>query len=93
MWQLPVNEKQGVLFATPKSQDDRQGTATACVRKLNIKIPALLDRFDDSVEKAYTAWPDRLYVIDRDGKVAHKSGPGPFGFKMDSLEAAIKRAL
>jgi type I thyroxine 5'-deiodinase len=32
-----------------------------------------------------------LYLIDRDGKVAFKSRPGPFGFKPDQLEAAIKK--
>lgn len=90
MWQLAANEKQGVLFATPKSDDDRQGIASACVRKLNIKIPALLDKLDDATEKAYTAWPDRLYLIGQDGRVMHKSDAGPFGFKPDGLEAALK---
>jgi len=33
------------------------------------------------VEKAYTGWPDRLYLIDKEGRVAFKSAPGPFGFK------------
>jgi type I thyroxine 5'-deiodinase len=32
-----------------------------------------------------------LYLIDRDGKVVYKSKPGPFGFKPDQLEAAIKK--
>ena len=32
-----------------------------------------------------------MYLIDRDGKVAFKSRPGPFGFKPDQLEAAIKK--
>ena len=81
VWQLPVNEKQNVVFAAPKSMDERYGIASACVRKLNIKLPALIDDFGDSTERAYTAWPDRLYVIDKDGRVAYKSAPGPFGFK------------
>lgn len=93
MWQLPVNEKQGVLFATPQNQDERQGTAVACVRKLNIRIPALLDQFDDSVERNYTAWPDRLFLIDREGKVVYKSEAGPFGFSPVGLEAALRRLI
>jgi len=31
------------------------------------------------LEAAYTGWPDRLHVIDVDGRVAYKSRPGPFG--------------
>lgn len=62
-----------------------------CVAKLGIRIPAVVDGFDNSTERAYTAWPDRLYLIDRDGKVAFKSPPGPFGFKPQALESAIAK--
>ena len=81
VWQLPVNERQNVVFAAPKSMDERYGIASSCVRKLNIKMPAVVDTFDDAVERAYTGWPDRLYVIDKEGRIAYKSAPGPFGFK------------
>jgi hypothetical protein len=63
------------------------------VRHLNIRIPALLDDFQNSVESAYTGWPDRLYVIDRDGRIAYKSKPGPFGFKSSEVKAALERTL
>jgi len=45
------------------------------------------------VETAYTGWPDRLYLIQRDGKVAFKSKPGPFGFHPDDLASAIKKII
>ena len=60
--------------------DERNNVAESCVRNLHIEIPALLDDFQNTTETAYTGWPDRLYVIDRAGKVAFKSAPGPFGF-------------
>ena len=91
VWQMSVNIKQNVVFATPKSFDERGEVAEACVRKLNIKIPALLDNFDNTTEIAYTGWPDRLYVIDRDGKVVFKSGAGPFGFDPKPMEAALRQ--
>ena len=80
VWQMDSNVRQNVVFATPKDYAERSSVADSCVRKLNIQIPAVLDQFDNAVEQAYTGWPDRLYVIDRDGKVAFKSKPGPFGF-------------
>jgi Iodothyronine deiodinase len=60
-----------------------------CVTKLGIEMPALVDNFDDSTDTAYTGWPDRLYVIDRDGRIAYKSAPGPFGFKPADMERAL----
>lgn len=65
--------------------------AGTCVRKLGIEIPAVLDEFGNSTEAAYTAWPDRLYLIDSSGRVTFKSKPGPFGFKPDDLQAALKK--
>lgn len=89
VWQMDANVEQNVVFASPKSQEERTGVADACVRKLNIAIPALLDTFDNATERAYTGWPDRLYVIDREGRVAFKSRPGPFGFQ----PADVRRQL
>lgn len=92
-WQLPVNVRQSVLFADPKNDDERHGVAEACVRKLKLDMPAVIDGADNATERAYTGWPDRLYVLDRAGRVAHKSAPGPFGFEVKDLAAAIRRQL
>ena len=91
IWQMKSNLKDNVLFANPKTDEERALVAGACVRKLGIKFPAVIDGIDNRTEVAYAGWPDRLYLIDRDGKVAYKSRPGPFGFKPDQLEAAIKK--
>ena len=93
VWQTETNLKDKVLFASPRNQDDRAFVARASVRKLRIEIPAVLDEFGNSTESAYTAWPDRLYLIDGSGKVAYKSRPGPFGFKPDDLQAALNKVV
>ena len=93
VWQMQSNVKEKVVFASPRSEEEREFVAGACVRKLGIKIPAVLDEFGNSTESAYTAWPDRLYLIDAAGRVAYKSRPGPFGFHADELRAAIQKAV
>lgn len=90
---MQSNIKDQVVFASPRNQDERGSVAGSCVRKLGIKIPAVLDEFGNSTETAYTAWPDRLYVIDPSGRIAYKSKPGPFGFKSAELKAALDRVL
>jgi type I thyroxine 5'-deiodinase len=62
-----------------------------CVRKLGIKFPALIDDFNNSTEQEYTGWPDRIYLIDKSGRVAYKSRPGPFGFHPEELKAALQQ--
>jgi type I thyroxine 5'-deiodinase len=93
LWQLPSNVKDEVIFSSPKTFDERVNVANACVRDLGIEFPALLDNIEDSTEQAYTGWPDRLYVIDQQGRVAYKSDPGPYGFTPDAMEEALKKVL
>ena len=91
IWQMQSNIKDKVVFASPKNEEERALVAGACVRKLGIKMPAVLDEFGNSTERAYTGWPDRIYLIDQNGRVAYKSKPGPFGFKSEEMEAALKK--
>jgi hypothetical protein len=92
-WQVESNRKDSVLMASAKTAEERDQAANVCVVKLGIDLPALIDEPDNRVERAYTAWPDRLYVINRDGTIAYKSAAGPFGFKPEDVEAALKRIL
>jgi hypothetical protein len=87
------NVKDGVLFASPQTSGERVETAEICVVKLAIKMPALVDGIDNRVERAYTGWPDRLYVIGTDGRVRYKSAPGPFGFSTAELERQLEQML
>jgi Iodothyronine deiodinase len=89
-WQVDDNLEDDVLVASTKTTDERVAVADVCLTKLGIKLPALVDEADNRVEQLYTGWPDRLYVIDREGKVFYKSAAGPFGFKPSEVETALE---
>lgn len=89
-WQVNANVADDVLVASPNTDQQRASVAGVCMTKLGIEFPALVDGTDNAVERAYTAWPDRLYVIDRDGRVAYKSAVGPFGFKPAEVEETLR---
>ena len=91
LWQMQANVRDDVLFASARSDSERTETASACVRKLHIRIPAVLDGIDNRTEQAYTGWPDRLYVIEQGGRIAYKSAPGPFGFSARGLERSLQQ--
>ena len=92
-WQLDDNLDDDVLVASTRTLDERVDVAGVCMTKLGIELPAVVDGPDNAVERAYTGWPDRLYVIDRDGAIAHKSAAGPFGFKPAAVAAVLKRLM
>ncbi len=80
-----------MIFQNPASAAEREQVASSCVRKLHIAMPALIDSMANQVERDYTGWPDRLYLIDTKGRVAYKSMAGPFGFQPANLGNALAR--
>ena len=67
--------------------------ANTCVLILDLSIPAIIDDMDDTVRAAYRGMPDRLYIVDKEGKIAYRGGKGPYGFKPLEMEEALKRLL
>lgn len=92
-WQVPANIRDGVLLPSAQTQADKDGHADMCAVKLGIQFPTLVDKMDNRVELAYAGWPDRLYLIGRDGRIEYKSRIGPAGFIPAELDAAIKKSL
>lgn len=92
-WQDEDNAQQKIAVASPRSFQERCAVADTCLTKLSIQIPALVDDLDNSTEAAYTGWPDRLYVIDFDRRIAYKSRPGPYGFRPQEVAQTLKRLL
>jgi hypothetical protein len=90
---MTSNDRAGVTFAQPKTFAERQSVATTCATTMKMTIPLLVDGIHDEVGHAYSGMPDRLYLIDRSGKVAYKGGRGPFGFKPPELGQAIALLL
>jgi hypothetical protein len=92
-WVLADNRRQEIAVVDPTSLQGRAEAAGACAARLRTRIPILLDDVDDAVALAYGGWPDRLYLIGRDGRVAFQGERGPDGFKPDELAEAIEIEL
>ncbi len=88
---MDENEEDGVLFADPTDLAGKTAIATSCVADLGIEFPALVDPIDNRTELAYTAWPERIYLVGTDGRIILKTKPGPFGFEPDDLEAELEK--
>ena len=92
-WVLEDNREEGIALVDPVSLGERAAVADACVLRLETRIPTLLDDVDDAVASAYGGWPDRLYLVGRDGRIAFQGEVGPFGFKPAELAHAIEVEL
>jgi hypothetical protein len=92
-WVLETNRREQIALADPSSEDERVEVAQACAVRLQIRMPVLIDAMDNEVARRYGGWPDRLYLIGTDGRVAFQGEEGPFGFKPEELDDAIRREL
>ena len=90
---MPGNVEQGVVFKQAGSEKERAEAAESCVLNLNLKLPMALDDMNNVVDTAYAALPDRLYLLDRQGCISFRSGPGPWGFDVDAWEKAIAEEI
>ncbi len=91
---VPLGGKDNPIIEDPTTFEERKDVAQVCMTKLALEpIPALVDDMDDSANHAFAAWPERLYLIGRDGRIAYRGDPGPGGFDPDGFAVAIAKEL
>ena len=73
----------------PQTIQQRRQAAADCAESLQYGVKTYVDEMDDAVNKAYAAWPTRLYLINENGIMIYAGGLGPFGFKPAGLKSAI----
>jgi hypothetical protein len=81
------------LVRQHQSFDERVEVGQACMLKMALELPALVDEMDDAVAAAYAAMPERLYLVGRDGRIAYQGGMGPMFFRPSEWEEAIESYL
>lgn len=64
-----------------KNYDERCTTAEMLMNDKSLTIPTLIDSMDNAVNEAYSAQPDRIFVVGTDGRLAIAGSRGPRGFK------------
>jgi hypothetical protein len=88
-----ANVLEGVLIEQPTTDAERAEVAEFCTTSLEVTLPTILDKIDDRVANAYAAFPDRIYIVGADGRIAYKGLPGPAGFNVPEALAALEVAM
>ncbi len=89
---LEKNSVEGIT-GDPENIGQRAILASKCVSELKLSLPILLDSMEGITEKACKGRPNRICIVDIDGKVAYYGARGPRGFKPEEAEEALKKIL
>jgi len=90
-WQMKSNVKEDVCYAQPKTLEQRVAIANDFVQRQKYPLPFGIDDMNDAADHAYSAWPERLYIIDEQGRIAYAGGMGPFHYDPEEVRAWLAK--
>ena len=90
---MASNKTDNVILNEPTVLAERRSVAQTCRSRLSLTLPCVVDTMDNQVDGLYAAWPERIFVVDQQGKIAYAGKQGPWGFKPEEAERALRRAL
>jgi len=80
-WQMPSNEEEGIVFEQPRTWADRRTAAEKCCASMKLDMPCVVDDIENTVDQAYAGWPERIFIVDGNERIAYAGKQGPWGFK------------
>jgi len=83
-WKLDKNQFQ---VTTPTSTVERCALAKDFDDRIKVSMPLVVDTIDDPTAKAYSPWPNRMYIIDAQGIVVDAGEAGPRGTAKSAKKA------
>ncbi len=81
------------MVEDPIALSERQALAVTCTEFMELGMDGLVDTMDDVVNLTYGGWPNRLYLVGKDGVITYAGGQGPFNYSPPELKAAIEAEL
>jgi len=81
------------VFHQPKTYEERRKLAETACTFWDLTFPALVDTMEPSIGRMYQAWPNRLYLMDVDGKIVYRGVKGPRGVNVHEGELELRKLL
>jgi len=83
----------GVVFHQPEKYKQRLKLVEAACTFWELNFPALVDVIEPSIGNLYNASPNRLYIIDTEGRIAYRGSKGPRGVNAHEGELELRKLL
>ena len=77
----------------PTTLEERRANATQALKTLGLSLTIVLDDMKDTTGDTWSSFPDRLFIVDKKGKVAFAGERGPRGYDPKEMEVSLKQLL
>ena len=84
---LNDKDKDDVCYMQPKTLEQRVAIANDFTKRFKFALPFGIDDMNNAANDAFAAWPERLYIVDLNGKISYKGGNGPFKYDPKEVRA------
>jgi len=82
-----LSDEYQYRYYTHKEMENRIEAAKGLAKEFHEdNCPILVDFMEDKANKVYGGMPERLYIL-LNGKIEYVGGMGPFGYKVDEVNA------
>ena len=77
----PMRGRNALDIKEHTSFENRCETAEKFMKDKSLTMPMLIDDMENSTDAAYSAKPDRVFLVRSDGRLAVAAARGPWGFQ------------
>lgn len=92
-WASKNNAEAGIDFNQPTSPDERATVAKAMINAVDFAMPVILDEISNKFAERYGALPNRLYLLNEEGRIVYGGGIGPHAYDPEAWLEAIKEYI
>src|SRR5258707_10599632 len=88
---MKSNVKEDVCYAQPKTLEQRVAIAKDFVERQKYPLPFGIDDMNNAADLAYSAQPERLYVIDDHGEIAYAGSMGACNYDAEEGRTWLRK--
>jgi iodothyronine deiodinase-like protein len=77
---MKSNVAEDICYPQPTTLKQRVAIANDFVTRFHFPLPIAIDPMNNSADRTYGGWPERIYIVDESGKVVYRGGLGPFNY-------------
>lgn len=88
---MASNVKEDICYPQPTTFPQRVAIANDFVTRFKFPLPIEVDAMNNAADRIYGAWPERIYIINEQGRIVYRGGLGPFNYHPQEAGAWLAR--